>query len=932
MPEYLSPGVFIEEVPSSLKAIEGVSTSTAAFVGRARRGTVPGYRWPDSGTPNLPFTPTGGFVLEPDPAPILVTSFADFQRQFGPPLPIPIASDPKDYGYLGWAVRAFFDNGGKRAYIARIVDPNDKPSTLRVAQGVVYRLLRSAAKTDKTVYLTSNRGLKPGDVLTFIRHSDGLNALGTPDRPAVADGGNAPFALHSGDSLTVTAAGQSVTGVWTGTAASVRSAAGTATFPAALLGTALELRVGGPSAPLQAITFTAGDAATPLSNPPTLVEVADYLSARVTGVRVSFDAGADQLVIETDARGTGAQLAVSGPAAAHLALGAVTPGGGNVVDIDQVTLAEIAARLPLPGRITVGDNGAGALRIASVAIGAAATVKLDEAPPGNGVLGRLGYGAGATVTETGANGVLPTLTIAGYDARSNSISFAAAIGAALDANDVYGIVAAPAANSGPKFYARSPGSWSESLRVLIANADRQAVPILGGATIPAGATQLQVQTVSSFYVGAVIEVDYSGTGRSYHQVTDINSGSRQLTLSPATTAAIQPAAAVTPVARTLEIDVVVTDLTGAAPTEIYRNLAWNQTAGVADPRRHYAWTINARSRLVWVQPPGVGKPLVDQLSGSESFTLATQPATPDGFPMGPATVGAESFNDLDETWVGTDNGPGQRSGIESLKDLAEARLIAAPGKTSHGIQLALIAQCELLRYRFAILDGEQDPAGGSITSILSHRNLYDTSFAAYYQPWVAVTVDGQLRHLPPSGYLAGICARVDNARGVWKAPANETVLNVSGLKTRFTTGEQDLLNPRGVNLIRQFDTGGIRVWGARTLSSDPDVKYINVRRTLIFLEASIDRGTQWVVFEPNTPETWMRLSDSVSAFLLTQWRDGALFGDSPAQAFFVRCDETTMTADDILNGRLICHIGVAIVRPAEFVIFRIEQITQFGQS
>jgi phage tail sheath protein FI len=208
--------------------------------------------------------------------------------------------------------------------------------------------------------------------------------------------------------------------------------------------------------------------------------------------------------------------------------------------------------------------------------------------------------------------------------------------------------------------------------------------------------------------------------------------------------------------------------------------------------------------------------------------------------------------------------------------------------------------------------------------------LYDSSFAAYYQPWVTVVVDGQSRNLPPSGYLAGIYARVDNARGVWKAPANESVQNVVALKTNFTTGEQDLLNPRGINLIRRFDIGGIRVWGARTLSSDADVKYINVRRTLIFLEASIDRGTQWVVFEPNSPETWDRLTESVSAFLLTQWRTGALFGNSPDEAFFVRCDETTMTSDDILNGRLICHIGVAIVRPAEFVIFRIEQITKFG--
>jgi hypothetical protein len=300
--------------------------------------------------------------------------------------------------------------------------------------------------------------------------------------------------------------------------------------------------------------------------------------------------------------------------------------------------------------------------------------------------------------------------------------------------------------------------------------------------------------------------------------------------------------------------------------------------------------------------------------------------------MKPDTIGIDNFVpiDPDATWVGLDNGPGQRSGIQSLVDLQEARIIAAPGKTSPTIQLELIDQCELLRYRFAVLDGEQDPAGGSITSILTHRNLYDTSFAAYYEPWVTVVVDGQNRYLPSSGYVAGIYARVDDARGVWKAPANEPLLNVPGLKTKFTNGEQDLLNPRGVNLIRQFDQGGILCWGARTLSSDPDVKYINVRRTLIFLEASIDRGTQWVVFEPNDSDTWTRLTNSVNAFLLTQWRSGALFGAKPEHAYFVRCDETTMTSDDIDNGRLICQIGVAIVRPAEFVIFQIQQITDFG--
>lgn len=925
MPEYLSPGVFIEEVPSRLKAIEGVSTSTAAFVGPASRGTVPGYVWPGSLTPNLPFAPSGGFVLTPDPSPVLVTSFAEFQRLFGPPLPISLASDSTDTGYLGHAVRAFFDNGGKRAFIARIVGPTAKPSTMRVAQGVVYRLVRSATKGDTTVFLTSTRGLNTGNAVTFTRRSDGHNALGTPSLPAVGVGGVAPFALHNNDSLTVAVGGSSVTGTWTATPASVRSTAGTTPF-LGLLTTTLQLRVGGPASPLQSVTFTSGDAVVPLTNPPTLAEVAAYLSHFATGVTVTVDAGTTQLVIETAVAGTSAQLEVSGSALGPLTLGAVTPGGGNVADIGHVTITEIANHLLLPGIVDVGTNGAGALRIASVATGAAATVQVDEVPAGSGALGRLGYGAVATVTHSGSDGLAPAVTITAHDTQSSSISFAAGLGAALNANDVYAVAAGPntpVAEHGPTFIGRSPGSWSANVSVSIANSDRSAVQVTGPVAV--GSSILPVQSISSFYAGAVIEIDHNGHGHSTHQVTSLNSATRQLTISPALPLPALTTAS-TAWARTLEIDITVIDETGAAPVETYSGLSWNQGTGV-DVRRHYAWTINARSRLVWVQPP---------LSTDEDFALHHQPCTLDGFSVKPpaALVGEDALplKDSDTAWIGVDNGPGQRSGIESLKDLTEARIIAAPGKTSPGVQLALITQCELLRYRFAILDGEQDPAGGSLMSILKHRNLYDTSFAAYYQPWIGVTLDGQSRYLPPSGYLAGIYARVDNTRGVWKAPANESVFNATGLKTNFTTGEQDLLNPRGVLLIRQFDQGGIRVWGARTLSSDPDVKYVNVRRTLIFLEASIDRGTQWVVFEPNDPDTWSRLNDSVSAFLQTQWREGALFGRQPEEAFFVRCDETTMTADDILNGRLICHIGVAIVRPAEFVIFRIEQITAFGAA
>jgi phage tail sheath protein FI len=179
--------------------------------------------------------------------------------------------------------------------------------------------------------------------------------------------------------------------------------------------------------------------------------------------------------------------------------------------------------------------------------------------------------------------------------------------------------------------------------------------------------------------------------------------------------------------------------------------------------------------------------------------------------------------------------------------------------------------------------------------------------------------------IPPGGHIAGVYARSDEARGVHKAPANEIVRGATALQFPLTKGEQDILNPIGVNVTRTFPGRGIRVWGARTTSSDPLWKYINVRRLFLFLEESIDEGTQPFVFEPNDEKLWDRVRQTITQFLTRVWRDGALMGTTPEQAFFVKVDRTTMTQDDIDNGRLIVLIGVAPVKPAEFVIFRIAQ-------
>jgi phage tail sheath protein FI len=236
----------------------------------------------------------------------------------------------------------------------------------------------------------------------------------------------------------------------------------------------------------------------------------------------------------------------------------------------------------------------------------------------------------------------------------------------------------------------------------------------------------------------------------------------------------------------------------------------------------------------------------------------------------------------------------------------------------------VITHCESLRDRFAIIDAAQ---GESNVSTLNPRSSWDTKYAAFYYPWLKVydPLSKTYKLAPPGGHVAGIYARSDAERGVHKAPANEVVRGAVDLEFAITKGEQDILNPRGVNCIRAFPGRGIRVWGARTLSSDALWKYVNVRRLFLFIEESVDEGTQWVVFEPNDEKLWARIRQSITEFLTRVWRDGALMGKTPEEAFFVKCDRTTMTQDDIDNGRLICLIGVAPVKPAEFVIFRIAQ-------
>lgn len=278
-----------------------------------------------------------------------------------------------------------------------------------------------------------------------------------------------------------------------------------------------------------------------------------------------------------------------------------------------------------------------------------------------------------------------------------------------------------------------------------------------------------------------------------------------------------------------------------------------------------------------------------------------------------------------------------KSGLKAFEDIEDISIVAAPGSTfgyedatykkvASTITNLLISHAERMKYRIAVLDSGNDQA---IADVRAMRARLDSKYAAFYYPWVRILdpVTQQEIHLPPSGFVSGIYARNDIERAVYKAPANEVVRLSIGFEKTLNKAQQEVLNPEGINCFRFFEGRGFRLWGARTTSSDPEWKYVNLRRYFAYLERSIDIGTQWAVFEPNGEALWANVRQTIQDFLYNEWVSGALLGEKPDKAYFVKCDRSTMTQNDLDNGRLICKIGLAVVKPAEFVIFRIGQWT-----
>ena len=485
-----------------------------------------------------------------------------------------------------------------------------------------------------------------------------------------------------------------------------------------------------------------------------------------------------------------------------------------------------------------------------------------------------------------------------------------------------------------KFTAANPGEWGDRLRVTITPASKaktQALEAIDDRSV-------RVKSCDGFTAGDVVEF-YDGRTLSHNRVKSAIDGVLSFE-EPIGCDIVDTNLLPKKVIKTCEFNVSVRF---EDAEETYLNVSLNESAS------SYIAARMQKSELVTVEvgkvpaQPAAQAPAEKKDDKKDEKAPAVAPAAKAAGVMPPykavggvgeslslgfsggsdGNIGGTKASD----YMGSDNGPGKRTGIQAFLENAQVSIMAVPGVTDSDVQLALVAHCENTKSRFAVLDIPLDKK--KVGDVLDHRNMFDTSYAALYHPWLEVfdPLARKSSYMPPSGAMAGIYARTDTERGVQKAPANEVVRGCTGLSCPYNEGEQDILNPQGVNLIRSFTGRGIRVWGARTASSNPLWKYINVRRLFIFVEESLKANTNWVVFEPNSEALWGRVQRTIELFLSSMWRSGALAGTSPGEAFFVNIGRSTMTQDDIDNGRLICNIGIAPVKPAEFVIFRITQHT-----
>ena len=803
MPEYLAPGVYVEETSFRAKSVEGVSTSTTAFVGPTRRGPVAHS-----------FSNPGDETLIPQ-TPELITNFGDFQRIYG-------SFDDLEIGtnYLALSVRAFFDNGGSRLYVARVYAGSAETACARSAD------LGSAIR-----FIARTPGACGRGKITIIPHFTDITKRSmdrAPEGTTLRIGGKraaraaeltgtttAPFVLPRDGRLLVRL-----------NSATTDTEIDLSGNPAVVTGTkslAANVTLASDNRVLTVELDKVTQQITLPEGPTTRESLVDIINSQLVGGFAALSPGG-ALTIGSDVQGFASHVVVKGSGAGAslgFEVSAAADGSGTLPNVRCVSVADLAACLAadsnLEGQLIASTDLSGHLVLSTLAQGADAKIALSSDKDTVTVNGLLGFSDTASATGTaGAN-------VAFYVKQGTQW---------LDATGTALAIGAKADSEPPS----SEGSEFVTVRVVATDADG----------ITKSYEELGLAPKHPRFIGTILQ---SNPSRRSDQLENV-----------------------------FAIDI---------------------------PKN--ATSAQIRAALI---PTGT----VHEITLNDGGTGATEPQQVH-----------------------------YAAALRALAQIDDISIVAAPGESMYpehqGIQAALINHCERRRaYRIAVLDTKRDII---ISEAQAERSRIDSTYAALYYPWVIVnnplarpgddSVPKEIA-LPPSGFVCGIYVRTDVNRGVFKAPANEIVRGALRYDTDVNFAQQEVLNPLGVNCLRFFPGRGNRVWGARTVTSDPEWKYVNVRRYFNYLERSIDVGTQWAVFEPNGERLWANIRETISSFLVSEWRSGALLGSSPKEAFFVRCDRSTMDQNDLDNGRLICLIGVAVVKPAEFVIFRIGQKTADARS
>jgi phage tail sheath protein FI len=860
MPQYRSPGVYIEEIDAGPKPIEGVSTSICGAVGVTATG------------------PTEG-------KPILVTSFADFTRTFGgfltPPEPATIAKwttqdDGGRYWHFPLAVKAFFENGGEQCYVKRVISAQASAAHASLKSGLFAEVTRDTAKDATQLTLRHLIDIQVGSQLTVFWGTAGsivvtVTAIDESSgkitfHPAVP----VPLSVKNRDFVAITVPPAPADTVSFSAKVKGNSGNDLKVQVRPIVGATYNLLVD-PSiaATAPVVTTIAKEGVTPVDTITVAsnngVHSGDRVVIGLSEYTIDTVTGTDQIKIKDAPHGQLVGATLTPDQRAMPGWAAITSGGFTIA-VDggaphSITGLNFAAQADLTGVASIINA---ALTAASV---------------------------GAAIVWNASSHTF-TLTSNSIGTTS-SVSFLTAPATGTDISAMLGMTAA---SSGA--YA-APGLFDLTTTV--------GTPVKQLRKASTGARTVSVWGGSAIYRDAIVELS-NGHEKEIFTVASIEGSI--LTLSDVPTKIYFEGNKI----RVIEAEATIQYAPGgvAGTEEIFSNLTLSNTGA-----NYLVTLITEQSKLV----------NVTALNLSVGKDLGNFPAAPVNGQWEKLTNGNDVQGTLTtDDWVGTDGGPGKRTGIQAFEDIDDISIVIAPGIWSPVVQSALITHCELLKSRFAILDPRD---GLDMDGIQTFRSPIDTKYAALYYPWVVVRDPSVSQDvaIAPSGHMAGIYSRVDNDRGVFKAPANEVILGIQRLEQDINKREQDILNPQNINVLRFFPGRGNRVWGARVVTSDASWKYVPVRRLFIYVEQSIYQGTQFVVFEPNDEPLWARVRQTITNFLTTVWRNGALQGSKPDEAFFVKCDHTTMTQDDIDNGRLICEIGIAPVKPAEFVIFRIQQKT-----